>query len=104
MSRKYTDWFEVNHLGGGEIEVLATFTVTPFIAQTYWQPAEGGEIEIESIEHKGIDILDALPDADVERITDHIANNLDRYLEDDGPDPDDLRDRMIDARLSGDDA
>lgn len=32
--------------GDDELEVQVTYNLTPFIPATYWQPAEGGEIEI----------------------------------------------------------
>jgi len=38
-----------------EIDVRVTYTVTPFVAATYWQPAEGGEVEIETAEFIGVD-------------------------------------------------
>ena len=98
--RTHSDWFEIEH-GDDHAEVFVTFSVTPFIAPTYWQPAEGGEIEIESVDGSGFTMLADLSDANVTQITNHIANNLDRYVEDDGPDPDDERDRRIDARLTG---
>ena len=47
--------------GDDTVEVEVTYTCTPFIDQTYWQPAEGGEIEIQSItlDGKSIDVTDA---------------------------------------------
>ena len=48
MSRKtYADWFEVE-VAGQLVEALFSFTVTPFVPATYWQPAEGGEIDFVS--------------------------------------------------------
>jgi hypothetical protein len=35
--------------GDEEIELSVVYSVTPFVAQTYWQPAEGGEVEIISV-------------------------------------------------------
>lgn len=37
------------------IEVSVCYDVTPFIAATYWQPAEGGEVEIISVNRAGIE-------------------------------------------------
>ena len=34
-------------------EVRVCYDVTPFIAATYWQPAEGGEVEIVSVKREG---------------------------------------------------
>lgn len=46
--------FTVDHMiGRHEVELVVTYSVTPFIEATYWQPAEGGEVEIQSIKHKG---------------------------------------------------
>lgn len=52
--------FYVDHEELGEIEV--TYSVTPFIDQTYWQPAEGGEVEIITITRNGksVDLTDNL--------------------------------------------
>lgn len=36
-----------------EIEVDVTYTVTDHVAATYWQPAEGGEVEITSVKRDG---------------------------------------------------
>lgn len=51
--------------GDHEFEVRVTYSVTPFIAATYWQPAEGGEVEIISIKRDGkpISLTDAEEDA-----------------------------------------
>lgn len=46
--------FTVEHMvGRREIELRVTYTMTPPVAATYWQPAEGGEIEIVSVTHEG---------------------------------------------------
>lgn len=44
-----------------EIEIHVIYDVTPFVAATYWQPAEGGEVEIISVRHGGkpFDLTDA---------------------------------------------
>ena len=36
-----------------EIDVKVTYDVTPFRAATYWQPAEGGEVELISVKCAG---------------------------------------------------
>ena len=41
--------------GDDEIELRVTYSVTPFIAATYWQPAEGGEVELISAKFTGVD-------------------------------------------------
>lgn len=97
----HADWFEIEH-EGRDIEVLARFTFSPFIPATYWQPAEGGEIEIVGAETIGkVDIIDQLSAETLEELSEQIELHSERYV-DDGPDPDDARDRMIDDRLTGD--
>lgn len=49
--------FTVDHMiGRREVELVVTYSVTPFVAATYWQPAEGGECEIVSVKHDGREI------------------------------------------------
>jgi hypothetical protein len=43
--------------GDEEIELSVIYDCTPFIAQTYWQPAEGGEVELISVKHKGTEFV-----------------------------------------------
>lgn len=38
---------------GDEIEINVIYNVTPFVEATYWQPAEGGEVEIISVRKDG---------------------------------------------------
>lgn len=46
--------FTVDHMvGRREIELVVTYSVTPFVEATHWQPAEGGECEIVSIKQGG---------------------------------------------------
>ena len=46
--------FTVDHMvGRRETELVVTYSVTPFVPATYWQPAEGGECEIVSVKHGG---------------------------------------------------
>lgn len=35
--------------GDDEIDVRVVYSVTPFVEATYWQPAEGGEVELISV-------------------------------------------------------
>ena len=37
------------------IEVRVCYDVTPFVEATYWQPAEGGEVEIISVKRAGVE-------------------------------------------------
>lgn len=41
--------------GDDELEVRVFYTVSPFIEATYWQPAEGGEVEITEATFIGCD-------------------------------------------------
>lgn len=38
---------------GDEIDVRVVYSVTPFMAATYWQPAEGGEVDLISVRRDG---------------------------------------------------
>ena len=37
------------------VEVRVCYDVTPFVAATYWQPAEGGDVEIISVRRAGVE-------------------------------------------------
>lgn len=52
--------------GDDEIELSVIYDCTPFVAATRWQPAEGGEVEIISVKHKGAEF--ALTDAEEETL------------------------------------
>ena len=39
--------------GDEEIELTVIYSVTPFVAATYYQPAEGGEVEVVSVKRAG---------------------------------------------------
>lgn len=59
--------FTVDHMiGRQEVELVVTYSVTPFVEATYWQPAEGGEVEIQSIKHNGTPVT--LSDGEEEAI------------------------------------
>ena len=56
--------FPITHYierGDDEIELAVIYDVTPLVAATHWQPAEGGEVEVISVEYKGaeFDLTDA---------------------------------------------
>ena len=56
--------FPFTHLierGDEEIELSVIYSCSPFVPATYWQPAEGGEVELISVRHKGaeFDLTDA---------------------------------------------
>jgi len=54
--------------GDGCIEVRVCYDVTPFVEATYWQPAEGGEVEIISVKRDGVEFT--LTDAEEAAILD----------------------------------
>lgn len=74
--------FHVDHMvGRRELELLVTYSVTPPVAATYWQPAEGAEVEIISVEHNdkpfplSEEEEDALLEQAVGRAMDDLAND-----------------------------
>ncbi len=74
--------FTVDHMiGRREVELVVTYSVTPFVGATYWQPAEGGEVEIVSVTHAGREVelsdaeMDALADMAQARAPDDWAEN-----------------------------
>jgi hypothetical protein len=52
MSRSLTTHTYIER-GDDELEITVTYDATPFVAATYWQPAEGGDVEITAITHGG---------------------------------------------------
>ena len=80
MSREYT--FTAKHeIGNREIELEVAYTCTPVVGATYWQPAEGGECEIERITHDGKpfevedDFADALLEMAIARSQEDMAED-----------------------------
>lgn len=50
--------FPITHYierGDEEIELAVIYDVSRFVPATYWQPAEGGEVEIISVKRNGAD-------------------------------------------------
>lgn len=95
-------WAEVEW-NGESVEAEVAFTVSPFIAATYWQPAEGGDVEIQRvlIDDGRDDILDRLSGAALDALTRKMAEAITDDDFDHGPDPDDMRDQRIDDQLTG---
>src|SRR3546814_21001266 len=97
--RELTGWFEVEH-DGADIELLARFTFSPFVPATYWQPAEGGEIEIVGAETiNKVDTIAQLSASAVEDLRAKIAFHSDLFDPYDGTDPADERDTRNDDLL-----
>ncbi len=65
--------------GDDEIELSVIYAGTPFVDATYWQPAEGGEVELISVKHNGVEFdltqaeEDALLQVCAERVFDDFA-------------------------------
>lgn len=85
--------------GDEELHLVVTYKGTDIVPATYWQPEEGGEIEIVSVEHNGIE-FDLTDDEEEELV--EICN--DRLLSDFADEADsyadwkyeEYRDRMMD--------
>ena len=48
--------FPITHIierDGEELELAVIYDASPEVAATYWQPAEGGEVELVSVKHNG---------------------------------------------------
>jgi hypothetical protein len=97
MSRTFH--FTVDHMvGRHEIELDVTYSVTPFVPATYWQPAEGGECEIESITHNGKPF--ALSDAEEDALLEQaIARSHDDMAEDAADEADYRYEQMRDRQM-----
>ncbi|MGV1682957.1 hypothetical protein [Sphingopyxis sp. NJF-3] len=94
-------WAEVEW-NGEPVDAEVAFTVSPIIPATYLQPAEGGEVEIQRvlIDDGRDDILDRLDATTIDALAVEMFADLALSDFDYGPDPDDLRDQRIDARLT----
>lgn len=70
-----------------EYELDVTYSVTPRVPATYWQPAEGGEIEILDVRHNSALFAttreedDQLYDAACERADDDLAELAEDWAE-----------------------
>lgn len=66
-----------------ELEVSVTYDVTPFIEATYWQPAEGGEVELLKAVFVESDTLPApLTDAEESKLIDECEERAGRDIAD----------------------
>lgn len=80
-----------------EIEVIVTYTVTDRIPATYWQPAEGGEVEVISVKHNGAEIDTTREEDDL--LYDHACDRADEDLADLYADRDEYRAEMRRERI-----
>ncbi len=66
--------------GDDELEIRVIYDVTPFIDATYWQPAEGGEVEVISVTHDGKPIVlsDAEESALLEKCRDRCGDDMEQ--------------------------
>lgn len=79
-----------------EYEVEVTYTVTDRVPATYWQPAEGGEVEIISVTHNGAE-FDTTGEED-NILYDHACDRADEDLADYYADRDEYRAEMARER------
>lgn len=98
-------------IAGNQVQVEFEFTCTPLVPATWDDPAEGGEVEIDSAvlliekHDKPIERIDApnwLLDilGNDEDVIEHLGASCD-WGRDDGPDPDEAYERMRDEREFG---
>ena len=87
---------------GKDIEVSVEFDATPHIAATWFDPAEGGEIEILAVFDGAVAIDPPLTEAEESRLLDYLYESMDDsdFDVDDDRDWDAERDRQIDDRLT----
>lgn len=92
---------------GGEIEVAVEYTLTGGSPAVTWGPPEScdpgspPEIEIQSVTCLASGSALTLTDSEASRFETEALENWDG--DDGGPDPDDLRDSLVDDRLTGSD-
>ena len=60
-------------IDGEDVEVAVEYTASPIIGATYWQPAEGGEIEILTVTISGTNKEVEFDTEDEERLLDEIS-------------------------------
>lgn len=77
MSRAFT-FTTYLYRDDDEIEVTVAYTCTPFVDATYWQPAEGGEVEIDSVTRDGapFETTEAEDDKLVDEATQHATEDM----------------------------
>ena len=97
--------FSVDHMvGRREIELVVTYSITAPVAATYWQPAEGGEVEIVSVQHGGrpFTVSEAEEDALLEQA---IRRSADDWADDVAAEADwryqEYRDRQLMEQFEG---
>lgn len=102
MSRARRFQFTVDHMiGRREVELVVTYEMTAPVAATYWQPAEGGEVEIVGVKHDGkpVTLSDAEEDALLEQARDRAMQD---WAEEDAAEADwryqEYRDRQLMAQ------
>jgi hypothetical protein len=106
MSRRFTFTTFIER-GDDELEVRVTYTVTQFMAATYWQPAEGGEVEVELAEFVGVDRASMpapLTVAEIDRLVEEAEGRAYKDMAADAADRaaylyDLRRDRLLDEQI-----
>ena len=66
-ARRFTFWHYIER-GDDELELFVTYSGTRHVPATYWQPAEGGEVELISVTHNDAEV--ALTDAEESTLID----------------------------------
>lgn len=59
--KTYTFWSSLV-IDGDDVDVEVEYACTPFVTETYYQPAEGGEVFLISVILDGDDIINGLSD------------------------------------------
>jgi hypothetical protein len=85
-------------IGRREVELRVTYSMTPVVPATYWQPAEGGEIEIVSVKHEGREVTLA-PEEEDALLEQAIARSADDWADEQAAEADwryqEYRDRQL---------
>lgn len=76
MARHFDKWTTIVR-GDEELEINVEFTATPMIPATWFDPAEGGEIEITAVFLDGVAISPPLTDAEESKVLDYLYDSLD---------------------------
>ena len=93
-------WMEIER-GGKSLEINVEYDATPIVSATYWQPAEGGEIEMLACFLDGVAIDPPLSEAEWELVEADVIKHHDDSVFDYDPDWDREYDQKRDDRLTG---
>ena len=85
----FTTYIERGECDLTDLEVVVTYTANPFVGATYWQPAEGGDIELDSVKANGVEV--DLTDAEEAKIIAECEARVGDDMEDAAGDYDDYQ-------------